>query len=179
MSTDYDVVVVGASLAGCTAATFLGRAGASVAVVEQRPDPAAYKTISTHFMAASSTPTIERLGLAERIEAAGGVRNGVEVWTRYGCIRAPLGDDFAYPRYGYDIRREKLDPMVRELAAETPGVELMLGQTATALLGSNGRPAGVRVIDRDRREGEISARMVVAADGQVEAVARVITGMVR
>lgn len=179
MSTDYDVVVVGASLAGCTAATFLGRAGASVAVVEQRPDPAAYKTICTHFMAASSTPTIERLGLAERIEAAGGVRNGVEVWTRYGWIRAPLGDDFAYPRYGYDIRREKLDPMVRELAAETPGVELMLGQTATALLGSNGRPAGVRVIDRDRREREISARMVVAADGRDSRIGELATERTR
>ncbi len=166
MAADHDVVVVGASLAGCTAATFLGRAGARVAVVEQRPDPAAYKTICTHFMAPSSTPTIERLGLAERIEAAGGVRNGVELWTRYGWIRAPLGDDFPYPRYGYDIRREKLDPMVRELAAETPGVELMLGQTATALLGSNGRPTGIRVVDRDRREREISARMVVAADGR-------------
>ncbi len=166
MSTDYDVVVVGASLAGCTAATFLGRAGARVAVVEQRPDPAAYKTICTHFIAPSSTPTIERLGLAERIEAAGGVRNGVELWTRYGWIRAPMGDDYSYPRYGYDIRREKLDPMVRELASEAPGVELMLGQTATALLGSGGRPTGIRVLDRERRERDISARMVVAADGR-------------
>ena len=166
MSADYDVVVVGASLAGCTAATFLGRAGARVAVVEQRPDPAAYKTICTHFMAPSSTPTIERLGLAKRIEAAGGVRNGVELWTRYGWIRAPMGDDYSYPRYGYDIRRKKLDPMVRELASEAPGVELMLGQTATALLGSGGRPTGIRVIDRERRERDISARVVVAADGR-------------
>ena len=97
MPTEYDVVVVGASLAGCTAATFLGRAGARVAMVEQRPDPAAYKTICTHFIAPSSTPTIERLGLAERIEAAGGVRNAVELWTRYGWIRAPLADDYSYP----------------------------------------------------------------------------------
>ena len=99
----------------------LGRAGARVAVIEQRPDPTAYKTICTHFIAASATPTIERLGLAERIEAAGGVRNAVELWTRFGWIRATLADDFAYPRYGYDIRREKLDPMVRDLAAAGAG----------------------------------------------------------
>ena len=166
MSTDYDVVVVGASIAGCATATLLGRAGARVAVVEARPDPAAYKTICTHFIAPSATPAIERLGLAERIEAAGGVRNGVALWTRYGWIRPPMGEDFAYPRYGYDIRREKLDPMVRELASEAPGVELMLGGTVTALLGSNGRPSGVRAIDRERREREISARMIVAADGR-------------
>ncbi|MGH2886387.1 MAG: alpha/beta fold hydrolase [Solirubrobacteraceae bacterium] len=171
MSTDYDVVVVGASIAGCTVATLLGRAGTRVAVVEQRPDPAAYKTICTHFIAASATPTIERLGLAERIEAAGGVRNAVELWTRFGWIRPPMADDFAYPRYGYDIRREKLDPMVRELAAEAPGVELVFGETTTALLGTGGRPTGVRVVDRERREREITARVVVAADGRDSRIA--------
>jgi len=160
------VVVVGASLAGCTAATLLGRVGARVAVVEQRPDPAAYKTICTHFIQPSATPTIERLGLANRIEAAGGVRTGVEVWTRFGWACPPMGDGYSYPRYGYDIRREKLDPMVRELAAEAPGVELRLGETATALLGTTGRPTGVRIVDRKRREREISARVVVAADGR-------------
>jgi pimeloyl-ACP methyl ester carboxylesterase/flavin-dependent dehydrogenase len=166
VSADYDVVVVGASLAGCTVATVLGRAGRRIAVVEQRPDSTAYKTICTHFIAPSATPTIQRLGLAERIESAGGIRNGVELWTRFGWIRARMGDDFAYPRYGYDIRREKLDPIVRELAVEAPGVELLFGETATALLGANGRPTGVRVVDRERREREISARVVVAADGR-------------
>jgi menaquinone-9 beta-reductase len=172
VSVDYDVVVVGASIGGCTVATFLGRAGRRVAVVEQRPDPAAYKTICTHFITASATPTIERLGLAERIETAGGVRNAVELWTRFGWIRPKLGDDFAHPRYGYDIRREKLDPMVRELAAETPGVELLSGETATALLGTGGRPTGVRVVDRERHEREISARVVVAADGRDSQIAK-------
>jgi flavin-dependent dehydrogenase/pimeloyl-ACP methyl ester carboxylesterase len=171
VSTDYDVVVVGASIAGCTAATLLGRAGARVAVVEQRPDPGAYKTICTHFIQPSATPTIQRLGLSEPIEAAGGLRNNVEIWTRFGWIRPPLSDDFAHPRYGYDIRRVKLDPMVRDLAAETPGVELRFGETTTALLGTSGRPTGVRVVDRERREREISARVVVAADGRDSRVA--------
>ncbi len=171
MSTDYDVVVVGASIAGCTAATLLGRAGARVAVVDQRPDPGAYKTICTHFIQPSATPTIQRLGLSERIEAAGGLRNNVEIWTRFGWIRPPLSADFAHPRYGYDIRRVKLDPMVRDLAAETPGVELLFGETTTALLGTGGRPTGVRVVDHERREREISARVVVAADGRDSRVA--------
>ena len=166
MAADYDVVVVGASIAGCTAATLLGRAGARVALVEARPDPSAYKTMCTHFIQPSATPTIQRLGLAERIEVAGGVREGLELWTRYGWVRPPMSDDFPHPRYGYGIRREKLDPMVRELAVETPGVELTMGQTATALYGPSARPAGVRVIDRERRERDISARVVVAADGR-------------
>ena len=72
------MVVVGASIAGCTAAMLLGRAGARVALLERQTDAASYKTMCTHFIQPSATPTIERLGLAERIEAAGGVRNGLE-----------------------------------------------------------------------------------------------------
>lgn len=173
---EYDVVVVGASIAGCTAATLLGRAGARVAVLEQRPDPAAYKTMCTHFIQASATPTLERLGVAEQIEAAGGLRNGLEAWSRYGWVRPVLGEDFPFPRYGYDIRREKLDPMMRELAAKAPGVELMFGQTVTGVLQPNGRPAGVRAVDRERREKEIAARVVVAADGRDTDIAR-LTGV--
>ncbi len=171
-SRDFDVVVVGGSLAGCTVATLLGRAGTRVAVLDQRPDPSAYKTICTHFIQASATPTIERLGLADRIEAAGGVHNGAEVWSEFGWIRPVLSDSYPYPRYGYDIRREKLDPMIRQLATETPGVELLMGQTAVSLLGSNGRPTGVRVADRERQEQDISARVVVAADGRDSSIAK-------
>ena len=126
----------------------------------------------THFIQPSATPTIERLGLAERIEAAGGIRNGTEVWTRYGWIRPELGGDYRHPRYGYDIRRLKLDPMLRELAVETPGVELMLGQGVTGLVRSNGRPAGVHTVDRERRARDVTARVIVAADGRDSAVAR-------
>jgi 2-polyprenyl-6-methoxyphenol hydroxylase-like FAD-dependent oxidoreductase len=39
----YDVAIVGASIAGCTAAIFFARNGARVALIERDPDPAAYK----------------------------------------------------------------------------------------------------------------------------------------
>src|SRR4051812_47290708 len=169
---DLDAVVVGASIGGCTAATLLARQGARVALVERHADPDFYKALCTHFIQASATPTIERLGLAERIEAAGGVRNGLELWTRYGWVRPDPGDDYPHPRYGYDIRREKLDPMLRELAAGTDGVELLLGQTATAVLRDDGRPAGVRLRDRSRDERDIRARVVVGADGRDSHTAR-------
>src|SRR3954463_15055340 len=115
----YDVAIVGASIAGCTAATLLGRQGARVALVERHADPDFYKALCTHFIQASATPTIERIGLGERIADAGGVRDGVGLWTRWGWVRPVPGDDYPHPRYGYDIRREKLDPMLRELAAGT------------------------------------------------------------
>ncbi|MGC2372872.1 MAG: FAD-dependent monooxygenase [Solirubrobacteraceae bacterium] len=67
----YDATIVGASLAGCTAAILLARAGARVALVEQRPDTAAFKRICSHFIQSSAVPTLERLGLLGAIEEAG------------------------------------------------------------------------------------------------------------
>lgn len=39
----YDAAVVGASIAGCTAAILLAREGASVALIERHNDPDAYR----------------------------------------------------------------------------------------------------------------------------------------
>ena len=180
MSERYDAVVVGASLAGCSAATFLARRGAKVAVVDRRAKVTDYKRACTHFIQASATPTIERLGLADRIEAAGGVRNAIAIWTRYGWIRPDPDASFSYPEYGYSIRREKLDPMVRELAAEA-GAELVLGQTAREIVKSNGRVEGVVVEGRDRSRRELRAGVVVGADGRGSTVAKLarVPGRVR
>src|SRR5919197_1732038 len=71
---DFDAVVVGASLAGSATAIHLGRAGARVALVEQRPDPAAFKRVCGHFIQASGVPELERLGVLEELESLGAVR---------------------------------------------------------------------------------------------------------
>ena len=95
----YDVAIVGGSLAGSAAATFFGRAGLKVALLERHPDPKTYKRLCTTLIQASAVPTIRRLGLDGPIEAAGGLRTGAAMWTRWGWIRDTLGTEF-----GYDIR---------------------------------------------------------------------------
>jgi menaquinone-9 beta-reductase len=177
MSADaYDAVVVGASPAGCTVARLLALRGARVALVERRPAMDAYKTVCTHYIQPSATPTIERLGLAPLIERAGAVRNSIDVWTPYGGWIRPPRD---LP-YGYSVTRRTLDPLLRRLAAETPGVELMTGETVVGLLG-NGRPAGVEVQDPAGARRRLAARLVVAADGRDSSLARMagVRGRVR
>src|SRR5918999_1148711 len=85
-SERYDAVIVGASLAGCTAAILLGRAGASVALVERRADPEAFKRICGHFIQSSAVPTMERIDLLDAVERAGGVRCRPLLWTRWGWV---------------------------------------------------------------------------------------------
>lgn len=164
---DYDVAIVGASTAGCTAARLFALRGARVALIEARPAMDAHKTVCTHFIQSSATPTIERLGLAPLIEELGAVRNSADIWTAgSGWIVADDGDP-----YGYSLTRSKLDPTLRKLAAETPGVELLAGWTAVGLLG-NGRPNGVAIEDRAHERRELSARLIVAADGRDSKLAR-------
>jgi flavin-dependent dehydrogenase len=201
---DYDVAVVGASIAGCTAATFLARSGAKVALLESHSDPKTYKRMCTHLIQASASPTIERLGLRGAIEDAGAQPTDLNIWTRYGWICAdhasaapPMCDHPAW-----NIRRETFDPMLRELAAATEGVELMLGHTVTALLREGGaidsaagegvdsagegvdravgaigggeRIGGVVVRERDGSERELRVAVVVAADGRDSAIAKLV-----
>src|SRR2546423_15698905 len=73
-SEQYDVAIVGASIAGCTAATLYGRQGMRVALIERHADPAAYKTVCTHFVQSSGVPVVERLGLGGGGAPAGGRR---------------------------------------------------------------------------------------------------------
>ena len=159
---EYDVAIVGASLSGCTAAILLGQAGARVALIEKRPDPQAYKRVCSHFIQASAVPTIERIGLYEPILAAGGLRSRFHSRTPWGWIE-PTEERSAYC---LNLRRSLLDPMLRQLAADQPGVELMLGQSAERLLRDGGAFAGVAVRDREGNEREIEARLVVGADGR-------------
>jgi len=168
---EYDAVVVGGSVAGCTAATFLGRQGARVALLERSPKEDAYKVICTHAILASGTGTLRRLGLAEQIEAAGGLRNAADFWTRRGWVRPRPPSGVKELPYGYNIRRERLDPMIRSLATSTDGVDYLPGATVTELIRDEaGRPRGVRAVVGGE-EREVRARVIIGADGRDSKVA--------
>jgi flavin-dependent dehydrogenase len=176
-SGQFDVAVVGASVAGCTAARLFAQRGLRVAMIEQRPDPMAYKVACTHAILPSATPTIERLGLGALLEARGALRTQAEVWT-------PYGGWFGFPADapdGWGVTRRTFDPILRELAANTPGVEFFPGYRAVRVLGQNGRPAGIEVEARDRRKLAACAPLLVGADGRDSTVARLarVRGRIR
>jgi 2-polyprenyl-6-methoxyphenol hydroxylase-like FAD-dependent oxidoreductase len=166
-----DVVIAGGSIAGTTAAVLFARRGLKVVLLERHTDPAAYKKICTHYIQASATPTIERLGIAPALVEAGAVPNAFELWTRWGWIRYPADGASRFPRHGYNIRREKLDPIMRNLAAATPGVDLRLGYKVERLLEREGTVEGVVAHTPDGRSETWRARLVVGADGRNSTVA--------
>jgi 2-polyprenyl-6-methoxyphenol hydroxylase-like FAD-dependent oxidoreductase len=166
---DQDAVIVGASLAGCTTAVLLARQGLRVALVEQRPDMAAFKRVCTHYIQSSAVPTLERLGLLEPILAAGGVRSRTRVWTRWGWMAASGDTDLPA---NVNLRRELLDPLIRTAAAEQDGVELILGHTVDRVLDRDGSVGGVEAVAPDGSRVRLTGRLTVGADGRGSSIAK-------
>lgn len=167
----YDVAIVGASIAGCSAAILFARQGLRVALIERRSDPDAYKVLCSHYIQASAQPAMKRLGVADAIEAAGGVQNSMFVWTPWGWVDGSLKSTDPTPIHGYSIRREVLDPMLRKMAADTPGVDLMLGHRLQQLITDGRRTVGLEAEARDGTIRSIRAQLVVGADGMNSSVA--------
>lgn len=168
---NYDVVINGASVAGCTAAILHARRGARVALLERRSGMDAHKVLCTHYIQASAHPVMAELGLAEELDGVGAIRNSADYWTRWGWIRPEARTGPGVLPHGYSVRRQTLDPLLRRRAAATPGVDLKLGHTVNELLTDDGRVTGVAGTTADGGFA-LRARLVVGADGKDSTVAR-------
>jgi menaquinone-9 beta-reductase len=169
--TTFDAVIVGASLAGATAATLLGRAGLRVALLERSRREDAHKQVCTHAIQAHATPVLERLGLIEPLRRAGAVPMDAELWTRFGPVHHP-----GPRRHGWQVRRSTLDPLLRTCARSTPGVTWLPGCLATGLIRDPAR--GDRVVGVEARSAggtlRLRAPLVIGADGRHSRVAELL-----
>jgi flavin-dependent dehydrogenase len=163
------VVVAGAGLAGCTAATLFARRGLSVLLLEAHRDPGHYKRACTHFIQPTAWPVIDRLGMAGAIIDADGRPNRLSIWTRWGWLEfpGPPGDPATGTQVGVNIRRSVLDPLLRARTAAEPGVTLRCGERVSDVISRSGRVVGVRT----GGGREYLARLVVGADGRTSRVA--------
>jgi 2-polyprenyl-6-methoxyphenol hydroxylase-like FAD-dependent oxidoreductase len=135
-----------------------------VALLERSKDINVYKKVCTHYIQPNAVPTLKRLGLTDDIEAAGGIRNGGQAWTRWGWLGAGARkDDKAY---GYSIRREVLDPLLRSHAAATAGVDFRPGTTLRELIYHHDRIVGIRAEGPGHQQLEFRAQLIVGADGR-------------
>jgi 2-polyprenyl-6-methoxyphenol hydroxylase-like FAD-dependent oxidoreductase len=172
MADGFDVIVVGARCAGSPLAALLSRQGVRVAVVERAKFPR--DTLSTHVFQAPGINLLARLGVLERARGTGAecIRQldfrQSEFRTKTGCRPRP-GDAGAF----MSVRRFLLDPILADAAAEA-GAEVMMATNVTGLVHRNGRVCGVRV-SAGGAERELSARLVVGADGRNSTVAK-LTG---
>jgi flavin-dependent dehydrogenase len=166
----YDVVVVGARVAGSATAMLLARLGHDVVVVDQASFPS--DTTSTHSISRSGVVQLRRWGLLGEVLASGApairqvtFHTGGESVTR--VIKHKAGVDLVVAP-----RRYVLDTILAG-AAERAGAEVRSGVTVTGVRRDrHGRVSGVHGHDRAGAPVELAARLVVGADGLGSRVAR-------
>jgi flavin-dependent dehydrogenase len=158
LTTDTEVVIVGAGPAGSALATMLGEGGTDVALLDSSLFPRD-KACGEGLMPAG-TAVLERLGIAlDPYPALGGVTYRV---PRGGSARG----DFMDGKTGCCARRLAFDTVMAERAAATSHVHASFGCDA---LGLEARAGGWRV---NTAAGDITTRLVVGADGLHSQVAR-------
>ena len=115
---------------------------------------------------------LDRLGVGDALREIGGRHRSPDIWTSYGWARPREQGGEPPLDQGMNVRRAKLDPILRRAAEETTGVEVRRGFAVDEVRrDAAGRVAGVSGATRDGVRETLSARLVVAADGRSSKVA--------
>jgi flavin-dependent dehydrogenase len=163
----WDVIVVGARVAGAATALRFARSGRSVLVVDKAR--AGSDTLSTHYLAAPTIAHLDALGVLEAVGATGAPRLHSFVVAFGGAVyRLP---DASPHGFTLAVRRTILDPILVD-AAEQAGACVRYETRVETLLWDNDRVVGVRVRDRSGAAITERARLVVGADGRHSLVAQ-------
>ncbi len=183
-SAVYDVIVIGARVAGAPTAMLLAKEGYTCLCVDRATFPS--DTVSTHMITVEGSAQLKRWGLLDQVDATGcpPVTN-IELdldFERYGHFTLtgfpePVDDGFAAI---YAPKRTVLDKILVDAAAAA-GAEVSEGFAVQEVLTDGDRVVGIRGKDATGREVTERARVVVGADGMRSVVARTVgrTGVPR
>jgi len=165
---DFDVIVVGAGIAGCIAAYQLAQQGRSVLLIERGEAPGS-KNLSggvlyCRGMQAVFPDFLDNAPVERRI-----TRNYINFLNAQSSIGIDYKDTrLADPVNAVTVLRAKLDPWLAEKCEEA-GVFLMSGVRVDRVLTENGGAengaTGKRVVGVKAGDDELRAHVVVAADG--------------
>jgi 2-polyprenyl-6-methoxyphenol hydroxylase-like FAD-dependent oxidoreductase len=170
-SESYDVVIVGARVAGAATALALARSGMRVLVIDRSAFGS--DTLSTHALMRPAVAQLARLGVLDAVVDAKTPR--IESTTFYYgdeiqevAIKARDGVDALYAP-----RRTILDPALVD-AARAAGAEFRFGATLDSLLFEGERVCGLSYRDEASGVHSVRADRVVGADGLRSKTARLV-----
>jgi menaquinone-9 beta-reductase len=169
MQTEFDVVIMGAGVAGSTAAILLARAGWSVAIVERQRFPR--RKVCGECIAASNLPLLEALGIGPAFElAAGAELHTVALMRGQHQVRSPMPEaKHEKYRWGRALGRELLDTLLLA-QAQADGAVVFQPWAVQALDGGPGDwRCHARCVDSDARV-QLRAAVAIAAHGSWEAL---------
>jgi len=154
----YDVAIVGAGIAGATAANKLSKAGLKVIVLEREKNP------STSFCGEMTNyATIKRLGLS---------RNSKEVIATYSknkMIYLDNGFEISVPKSEMRLYLIETQDIKKSLIEEavTNGAKINFNTTVKSIFKEKGKVTGVQTKNKN-----IRANIVIGADGSKSLIAK-------
>lgn len=167
----YDVISVGARVAGAPTAMLLARRGLKVLAVDRAGFPS--DTLSTHQVQVPGGARLARWGVLEGVRAA-----GTPATRRVRFDPGPVVLEGRWPAVNgvdalYSPRRTILDKLLVDAAREA-GAEVRERFAVEGIVFDDGRVVGIR--GRERGGGEVRerARLVVGADGRHSLVAKAV-----
>ena len=166
----YDVIIVGARVAGAPTAMLLARRGLKVLVLDRATFPS--DTLSTHQVQLPGVARLARWGVLDAVLEAG------MLVTR--DVRFDQGDAVIAGRYpGYQgveamcsPRRTLLDRVLVD-AARAAGAEVRENFAVEEILG-DGQVTGIRGREKGAPAVTEQARLVIGADGKHSLVAKAV-----
>lgn len=164
----FDALIVGAGLAGSSAAALLARAGWSVAIVEKQTFPR--RKVCGECVAASNLPLLEALGIvpATLDALAAPALQRVAIMQGQRCVTAPLptAENSRHP-WGRAIGRETLDTLLLE-QARAAGAQVLQPWSVLAVDGQPGNLRAAALNIATGEKAELQARVVILANGSWE-----------
>ena len=167
MKSHYDALIVGAGVAGATAAILLAQAGWSVAIVEKHRFPR--RKVCGECIAASNLPLLDALGIGDDFERlAGSPLKRVGLFVGEDMLIAEL-PCFAHPthRWGRALGREHLDTLLLKRAADCGATVWQPWSVRALRRDSNQHECELKALDSDR-EATLSATLLIDAHGSWE-----------
>ncbi len=168
---DFDVVVIGGGPGGSATAGLLAQQGHKVLVLEKEKFPRYHIGES---LITGSMPTIEALGLRERLDRMGYVRKygGTLMWGRnQGAWDFRFTEASEY-EYTFQVRRADFDSVLMARAREL-GALVIEEATVQEVLFEGERAVGVRYQRKSDSEATtVGSKLVIDASGQQHLLAR-------
>lgn len=167
----YDVIAIGARIAGSTTAMLLARRGVKVLVVDRATFPS--DTLSTHQIQLDGGARLRRFGLLDAI-----VESNAPPARRVRFDQNGIVLDGSYPALDgvdgvYSPRRTVLDSILVD-AARAAGAEVREQFVVEELVWEEGRVVGIRGHAKGRGDVVERAALVVGADGKHSLVAEAV-----